>query len=66
MIHSVGKYLSLAAISAMANAQTDAVRAKYPIMDRLMADWNFSWEVHTVTTDDGWLLDMFRITGIDN
>ena len=60
---SFGKYLSLATISAVASAATDAEKQMYPTISSLMDVWKLTWEPHKVITEDGYHIDMFRITG---
>ena len=38
-------------------------KEKYADWAELMERFGYSWEPHTVVTDDGWSLTVFRITG---
>ena len=48
---------------ATANAQTDYDREQYPSFASIMDKEGYTWEPHTVETEDGWYLTLFRITG---
>ena len=52
------KAFSIAALAAFAMAADN-----YPKMEEVMANYGFSWEAHKVTTDDGFILTTFHVTG---
>ena len=43
----------------------DFVNSKdnFESFENLMEQFQFDWEVHSVTTDDGYILNMFRLVG---
>ena len=45
-------------------AQTQEQKERYSKLDNAMKGaGGYDWEPHTVETDDGWFITMFRITG---
>ena len=52
-------FLALQSVSA----QTDAEKAAYPFMAAGMEEFGYVWESHKVTTDDNWVLTLYRIYG---
>ena len=37
--------------------------SRFESFEKLMDQFEFQWEVHEVTTDDGYILNMFRLVG---
>ena len=58
------KYFTAAALLAfVAQAQTQDEKDKYPEFAADMEWWGYTWEAFEVTTDDGYILANFHITG---
>ena len=56
---------ALVAAETKARAINDEQAQKYPYMDWAMTLYglDYTWEGHEVTTNDGYILTMFRVTG---
>ena len=46
-------------------AQSQEERAHYKRMTEVMDKYGYSWEAHKVSTEDGYTLTTFHITGKD-
>ena len=59
------KYLfaSAAIVAGGVLAQSDEQREKYAKWNDVMDMWGYTWEPYEVTTDDGYILTTFHITG---
>ena len=50
-------------LAELALSQTAEEKALYPDWSKVMKEQGYMWEPHTVVTEDGWYLTLFRITG---
>ena len=53
----------LASTATLAQAQSEADWKKYNEFAVGMAYWGYTWEAHELTTDDGFILTTFHVTG---
>jgi pimeloyl-ACP methyl ester carboxylesterase len=55
--------MALGAIIDQVHGQTIEEKEMYPEFDQAAAQWGYTWKSYKVTTDDGFILTTFRITG---
>jgi hypothetical protein len=54
---------SLATLFSLVNGQTAEEEARYPLFAAQMKEWGYTWDPLTVTTEDGYILTTFHVTG---
>ena len=59
-------FASLVSFAALVSAQTASDLIKYPEYARFMHHYGYTWESFEITTDDGYILTTFRVTGNKN
>lgn len=58
------KASALALLSAQSLAKaSDEERNIFKSFDEAVSQYDYDWEVHAVTTEDGYKLNMFRLVG---
>ena len=51
------------ALTAQGAPASEHERTVFESFDRVVSRFEFDWEVHPVTTEDGYMLNMFRLIG---